>query len=214
MFTGLVEEVGTVRTFTQGTVAQLRLAAPQVSAGTKIGDSIAINGVCLTVTRINGQELSFDAVEETLAKSSLSKLRPGDGVNLERSVSAERLFGGHFVLGHVDAVGTISSFRKQPGIALLVIEAPDDVLRYVVPKGSIAVDGISLTVAACDDREFTVAVIPHTIDSTVLSKRRPGDIVNLEADILGKYIEKFVSNRSQRGGVTARLLTDSGFWED
>ena len=214
MFTGLVEEVGTVRAITRGTGAQLRIAAPLASVGTKIGDSIAINGICLTVTRIQGDELSFDAVEETLTKSNLGKLRPCDRVNLERSISADRLFGGHFVLGHVDAVGTIVSFGKQPGSAVLTIEAPEDVMRYVVPKGSIAVDGISLTVASCDERGFSVAVIPHTIESTNLKNKRPGDAVNLEADILGKYVEKFLSNRTERGGVTARLLADSGFLED
>lgn len=214
MFTGLVEEVGTVKALVRGAGAELRVAAPVVSSGVAIGDSIAVNGVCLTVTRAAGAELSFDAVEETLSKSNLGRLRPGDPVNLERSVSANRLFGGHFVLGHVDGVGMIIGFEKRPGTATLTIRAPQEVMRYVVSKGSISIDGISLTVAACDEQEFRIAVIPHTIEATTLASKRSGDTVNLEADILGKYVEKFLSARTGGGGVTARLLADAGWLEE
>lgn len=182
--------------------------------GAQVGDSISVNGVCLTVRRIAGNELTFDAVEETLAKSNLGRLRSGDPVNLERSVSANRLFGGHFVLGHVDGVGTVASFDSRPGAATLVIRAPEEVMRYVVPKGSIAVDGISLTVASCEADRFCAALIPHTIESTTLGRKRPGDAVNLEADILGKYVEKFLAARGGGTGVTERLLADSGFIEE
>lgn len=213
MFTGLVEEIGTVNSITRGAGAELRVVARVVSLGSNIGDSIAINGVCLTITRISGDELSFDAVEETLKRSNLGRLKTGDAVNMERSVSADRLFGGHFVLGHVDGLGTILSFDKKPGEAILVIRAPEEVMRYVVTKGSIAIDGISLTVASCSDGEFRVAVIPHTIENTTLISRRAGDTVNLEADILGKYVEKFISGRSQGRGVTEQFLAESGFLE-
>ncbi|MEN6520172.1 MAG: riboflavin synthase [Armatimonadota bacterium] len=213
MFTGLVEEVGTVRSITRGAGAELRIAAHVVSAGAKIGDSIAINGTCLTITKISGSELSFDAVEETLSRSNLGSLKPGDAVNLERSVSVDRLFGGHFVLGHVDGLGTISSFDKKPGETVLVIRAPEEVMRYVVTKGSIAIDGISLTVASCTKDEFGVAVIPHTFANTTLASKRTGDTVNLETDILGKYVEKFISGRSQGRGITEQFLADSGFLE-
>jgi len=213
MFTGLVEEVGTVKSITLGAGAELRIAAHVDSEDVKLGDSIAINGVCLTITKISGNELSFDAVEETLRKSNLGSLRPGSPVNLERAVSADRLFGGHFVLGHVDGLGTIVSFDKKPGETFLTIEAPKKVMRYVVPKGSIAVDGISLTVASCDDSEFKIAVIPHTLENTTLIAKRAGDTVNLEADILGKYVEKFISGRPKGQGITEQFLADSGFLE-
>lgn len=214
MFTGLVEEVGTVRALEHGAGAELRVAAPKLAPGAHIGDSISINGVCLTVTKIAGEEFSFRAVEETLTRSNLRRLRPGDPVNLEPSVSADRLFGGHFVLGHVDGIGTISSFDKRPGAAVLAIRAPEEVMRYVVPKCSIAIDGISLTVASLSEREIRVAVIPHTIESTNLASRRPGDTVNLEADILGKYVEKFLSARAGKSGVTEQLLADAGWLEE
>lgn len=214
MFTGLVEEVGRVVALERGAGAELRVAAPKLAGGARIGDSISINGVCLTVTKAAGDVLSFRAVEETLSRSNLGRLKSGDPVNLEPSVSADRLFGGHFVLGHVDGVGTITSFDKRPGTAALVISAPDEVMRYVVPKGSIAIDGISLTVASLSEHGLSVAVIPHTIESTNLAARKPGDTVNLEADILGKYVEKFVSARTGSGGVTKQLLADAGWLEE
>lgn len=214
MFTGLVEEVGKVQSIVRGARAELVVTASVVSHGTKLGDSIAVNGVCLTVTKISGQSLSFDAVEETLSRSSLGKLRSSDPVNLERSVSADRLFGGHFVLGHVDGVGTITRLDQTPGETVLVIKAPQDVTRYVVAKGSIAIDGISLTVASCTDEDFRIAVIPHTLDNTNLVSKRPGDIVNLEADIIGKYVEKFVTARAGSKGVSMQMLADAGWLEE
>lgn len=214
MFTGLVEEVGTVRAVSRGNGAVIRITAPKLAPDAKLGDSIAVNGVCLTVTRISGDELSFDAVEETLSRSDLGQLRPGNPVNLEPSVSAERLFSGHFVLGHVDGLGTIASFDKRPGSTILSIRAPKEIMRYVVEKGSIAIDGISLTVASCDDHGFSIAVIPHTIANTNLESKKSGDVVNLEADILGKYVEKFVTGRLGGGGITSKLLADSGFLEE
>ncbi len=214
MFTGLVEEVGTIRMLARGAGAQIRIDAPVVSQGAAIGDSISINGVCLTITTMNGSELSFDAVEETLSKTSLGRLRPGDPVNLERAMSPNRLFGGHFVLGHVDGPGTITRFDQRPGAATLAISAHEDVIRYIVSKGSIAIDGISLTVARVYGDTFEIALIPHTIASTNLVSKRPGDIVNLEADIIGKYVEKFVTARSGGKGVTEQLLADAGWIEE
>jgi riboflavin synthase len=214
VFTGLIEEVGKVNALLRGAGAELRVAAPRLSATRCVGDSIAVNGVCLTVTKVSGEELSFDAVEETLQKTTLASLRPGDPVNLEQPVSGEHGFGGHFVLGHVDGIGTVIGFDRRPGTGTLVIRATQEVMRYVVPKGSIAVDGISLTVASCSEDEFRVAVIPHTIENTNLASRRPGDSVNLEADILGKYVERFLSGRSSGGGVTAQLLAEAGWLEE
>jgi riboflavin synthase len=210
MFTGLVEEVGTIRAIAQGAGAKIRISAPKLSNGAQLGDSISINGVCLTITSISGDELSFDAVEETLSKSSLGGLGTGSPVNLERAVSADRLFGGHFVLGHVDGTGTIVRFDKRPGATILAIRAPEEVTRYIVAKGSISIDGISLTVASITGDVFEVALIPHTIENTNLVSKRQGDVVNLEADIIGKYVEKFVSARTE-AGVTEQLLADAGF---
>ena len=215
MFTGLVEEVGKVISVIRGTGAQIRVQTKMIAGSTQLGDSIAVNGICLTVTSISGNEVAFDAVEETITKSSLSKLRSGDKVNLERAVSADRLFGGHFVLGHVDGTGTIAGFDKTHGAATLSIRAPETIMCYIVPKGSIAIDGISLTVASVvNDSTFTVAIIPHTIENTTLVNKRPGDIVNLEGDIIGKYVEKFVSARQGSGSITSRFLADNGFTEE
>lgn len=211
MFTGLIEEIGEVRSLTGGTVGRLAVASNVVIRDVALGDSVAVNGVCLTVTSVDDSLIGFDAVPETLSRSSLRDLRPGDRVNLEASLRAGKMIGGHFVQGHVDGVGTVESIRSLSDSAVIRIQAPREVLGYVVEKGSIAVDGISLTVASCDDAGFTVAVIPHTLGATTLGLKRPGDRVNLEADIIGKYVEKFLSGRGASGGVTEDLLRESGF---
>lgn len=211
MFTGLVEELGVVRSLMRGTVNRLTIGSERVIRDVAIGDSVAINGVCLTVTAIGESEFSFDAVPETLSRSTLGSLHPGDRVNLEASLRAGKMIGGHFVQGHVDGVGTMESIRVLADSAVIRIAAPADVLKYVVEKGSIAVEGISLTVASVDDRGFTVAVIPHTLQVTTLGLRKPGDRVNLEADIIGKYVEKFLAGRGGGSGVTEDLLRESGF---
>jgi riboflavin synthase len=213
MFTGLIEEIGRVKTMVRVTAgAELRVLAPRTAASAQVGDSISISGVCLTVTKAAGEELSFDAVKETLSKTTLGRLKAGDSVNIERSVSADRLFGGHFVLGHVDGTGIITNFDRRSGAAILTIQAGDEIIRCIVPKGSIAVDGISLTVASCSENEFNIAIIPHTFENTTLGSRRRGDTVNLETDILGKYVEKFMAGHSAGQGITAQLLADAG-WE-
>jgi len=211
MFTGLVEEIGTVRSLTGGAVGRLVVASSRVIDDVAIGDSVSINGCCLTVTSIGGGELSFDAVPETLSRSTLKDLRPGDRVNLEASLRAGKMIGGHFVQGHVDGVGTIEGIKTLAESAVIRIVAPRDILRYVVEKGSVAVDGISLTVASCDDAGFSVAVIPHTLEVTILGQRRVGDRVNLEGDIIGKYVEKFVTGSKASGQVTEDLLREAGF---
>ena len=211
MFTGLVEEVGTVVSLARGTVVRLVIASSRIINDVDLGDSIAINGVCLTVTLVADGKLSFDAVPETLTRSTLKDLRPGDKVNLEASLRAGKMMGGHFVQGHVDGVGTFKSFTPLAESRVIRISAPRELLRYVVEKGSIAIDGISLTVASVDDSGFTVAVIPHTLSVTTLGLRRPGDQVNLETDIIGKYVEKFMNNRQGSSGVTEDFLRDAGF---
>ena len=210
MFTGLIEEMGTVKSLAKATVGRLVVASTKVAGGVEVGDSVAINGACLTVTSVAAGELTFDAVPETLSRTTFADLRPGDKVNLESSLKAGEPIGGHFVQGHVDGVGTIQSSRSLGESQVIRINAPADVLKYVVEKGSIAVEGISLTVASCDSVGFAIAVIPHTLDATTLHLKRAGDRVNLEADILGKYVEKMLG-RLASSGVTEEILRDAGF---
>jgi riboflavin synthase len=210
MFTGLIEEIGTVKSLTRGTVGRLVVASEKVARGAAIGDSVSVSGACLTVTAVSGSEITFDAVPETFSRTTLGDLRPGDQVNLESSLQAGEPIGGHFVQGHVDGVGTVVSSRSLGESRVVRINAPGEVLGYVVEKGSIAVDGISLTVASCDRTGFAIAVIPHTLEATTLHLKRPGDRVNLEADILGKYVGKLL-DRLSGSGVTEELLRDAGF---
>ncbi len=211
MFTGLVEEIGTIKSITRVAVGRLVVTSNRVVNEVAIGDSVSVSGVCLTVTSMAEGELSFDAVPETLARSTLGQMRPGDKVNLEASLRAGKMIGGHFVQGHVDAVGRIDSVTPIEDSWVIRISAPESVMRYVVEKGSIAVDGISLTVASCEASGFTIAVIPHTLGMTTLHLKKPGDAVNLEADIIGKYVEKFVTQRGKSSNVTEDLLRESGF---
>src|SRR5438445_2022117 len=198
MFTGIVEELGTVRAITPvATGASLTIAATTVLEDTQIGDSISVNGCCLTVVTLNDGYYAVDVVEETLKMTCLGSLKVGDRVNLERSVRLADRLGGHLVQGHVDGVGTLVAREAAPDDSVVVrIAAPPDILRYVVYKGSIAVDGISLTVAAVDEHSFSIALIPHTQDVTTLGFREPGDKVNLEVDIIAKYVEKLLAQAS------------------
>jgi|SRR5579859_981938 len=194
MFTGIVEELGRVRGIVPvATGAHLEIAAQTVLEDVHLGDSISVNGCCLTVVSLNEGYYAVDVVEETLRLTCLGRLGVGDRVNLERSVRLADRLGGHLVQGHVDGVGTlVSRTPAADGSEVVRIEAPASVLRYVVYKGSIAVDGISLTVAAIDERSFSIALIPHTQSVTTLGFRQPGDQVNLEVDILAKYVEKLL----------------------
>jgi len=194
MFTGIVEELGTVRRVTpHATGAQLEIQAPLVILDARLGDSIALNGCCLTVVDLNSDAYVVDAVEETLRVTTLGKLQPGDRVNLERSVRLADRLGGHLVQGHVDAVGSLLSREPQAdGSVVMRFSASAEVLRYVVYKGSIAVDGVSLTVAALDDESFSVAIIPHTQAVTTLGFREVGDQVNLETDVIARYVERLL----------------------
>ena len=194
MFTGIVEELGTVRAITPvETGAHLGISATTVLDDVQMGDSISVNGCCLTVVTLNDGYYEVDVVEETLRMTCLGSLRVGDRVNLERSVRLVDRLGGHLVQGHVDGGGRLISREPAADGSLVVrIEAPAAVLRYVVYKGSIAVDGISLTVAAIDNTSFSIALIPHTQDVTTLGFRQPGDQVNLEVDIIAKYVEKLL----------------------
>jgi riboflavin synthase len=196
MFTGIVEELGEVISIEPlGDSARVSLRGKTVSADARHGDSIAVNGVCLTVVETGGETFTVDAVKETLDRSSLGALRPGSRVNLERAVRADQRLGGHIVQGHVDGTGVVLS--REPGEIWEAVRfsLPPELNRYVVEKGSIAVDGVSLTVTGVDGTGFSVALIPATLQLTNLADKRPGDPVNLEVDVIAKYVEKLVAFR-------------------
>ncbi len=211
MFTGIVEELGSVKALRrEAGAAQLTLSASTVLQSTAIGDSICVNGVCLTVVEMNSSEFSADVAVETLRVTNLGELKVGAKVNLERALQLSARIGGHLVSGHVDAVGRIRDKREEGNGWRIFIDAPEKVLRYVIKKGSIAVDGISLTVADVDAAGFSVAMIPHTAKLTTLGFKTSGDSVNLESDIIGKYVERLLSGRME-GGVDLDLLKKTGF---
>ncbi len=197
MFTGLVEECGEITAIEQGErTARITLSAPKVHAGAHLGDSVAVNGCCLTVVEISGNLLTFEAVPETLARTNLGDLKPNSYVNLERPLAVGARLGGHFVQGHIDGVGVVRAVTPDENAVILEIEIPASLRRYFVEKGSIAVDGVSLTVASVREDSFTVWTIPHTREVTTLGKVFVEDRVNLECDILGKYIEQLVKERA------------------
>lgn len=219
MFTGIIEEIGTIESVRKGTQsAVLGIRCNKVLEGTKIGDSIAVNGVCLTVTSMSGHGYTADVMAETMARSSLGALGANSRVNLERAMPADGRFGGHIVAGHIDGTGTVMDIRRDETAVWYRIEAAEQILRYVVEKGSIAIDGISLTVARVTDSNFSVSVIPHTQGQTNLVDRQIGDLVNLECDIVGKYIEKLCrpdGGRKESSKTESRLsetfLMENGF---
>ena len=214
MFTGIIEEVGTVRKIVHGQhSAVLTIHAETVLEHTRIGDSIAVNGVCLTVTQLFPDGFSADVMHETLNRSALARLAANSAVNLERAMPADGRFGGHIVAGHVDGVGRVTAIRKDDTAVWYTVQATPAILRYVVEKGSITIDGISLTVAAVDNTGFSVSAIPHTVSQTNLCQRRRGDPVNLETDIIGKYVEKLLrpSSEEARSPITKDLLSHYGF---
>ncbi len=193
MFTGLVEEAGSVtEILIEGRTARLTVQAATVHEGANEGDSIAINGCCLTVVAIDGNRLTFDAVPETLARTNLGGLKAGSRVNLERPLQTGARLGGHFVQGHIDGVGYVTAVRPEENAVVIEIELPQELAKYVVQKGSITVDGVSLTVAGAEGNRFNVWTIPHTREVTTLGERIVGDAVNLECDLLGKYVERLM----------------------
>lgn len=185
----------------------------EILKGTQTGDSISVNGVCLTVTAMSGSSFEADVMPETMRAANLKYLKQGDTVNLERAVSPAGRFGGHIVSGHIDGTGIIRDIKREDNAVWITIEAGSEILRYVVHKGSIAVDGVSLTVQYADDRVFKIAVIPHTRDYTTLPGRRIGYGVNIECDIIGKYIERLMNfqSKKEKGGITLDYLQENGF---
>lgn len=216
MFTGIVEEMGTIAGIQKGAKsAVLTIQAEKVFSDIHIGDSIALNGVCLTVTSFNGNTYTADVMNETLRRSSLGSLTIGSKVNLERAMAANGRFGGHIVSGHIDGTGTITKVEKDDNAIWYTIAAEENLMKYIVEKGSIAIDGISLTVAKRSDMDFAISMIPHTAKETVLSQKKPGDIVNLENDIVGKYIEQLMhyekKEEKKESRLTKEFLLQAGF---
>jgi len=195
---------------------RLGITAPGLFADARVGDSISVSGVCLTITRHGPDEAAFDVVPETVQRSRLGLLRPGDRVNLERALRASDRFGGHFVQGHVDGVGTVRALQRAGEDVVLVVDAPPAVTDYLVEKGSVAVDGVSLTVAEVRADGFSVALIPHTLSVTTLGGLEPGDRANLEADLIGKYVARYVARfaggkRPRDDEGLLRLLQEEGY---
>lgn len=210
MFTGLVVEMGAIASVAKrDSGARLYLNAGSVSADAQIGDSISVNGTCLTVVEINGKTLGFDMSDETLRSTNLGSLRAKDRVNLEPSLRLDSRLGGHFVTGHIDGVGTIKSKSAAGDAHKIVIGAGKDITRFLVEKGSVAVDGISLTVVEVLSNGFSIVIIPHTAALTTIGVKGPGDTVNIEVDILGKYVSKFLHKGQDSGLVKA--LSEEGF---
>lgn len=211
MFTGIVEEIGTVKMKKAGI---LELNATKVLEDVHLGDSIAVNGVCLTVTSFTSHSFCVDVMPETFRRTSLGILKPGSKVNLERAMAANGRFGGHIVAGHVDATGTISNVQAEDNAVWMTIETPRALLKYIIEKGSITMDGVSLTVAAVSNHDFKVSLIPTTADETILLKKNVGDPINLEVDMIGKYVEKLLSFRDEepkKSNITLEFLAQHGY---
>lgn len=226
MFTGLIEEVGKVIRVNMGSQSgTIEIKADKVLSNSKVGDSIAVNGVCLTATDIAGNIFKADVMAETFRRSSLGKLTSGSYVNLERAMSADGRFGGHIVSGHIDGTGNIINIESEENAIWYTISASTELLKYIVEKGSVALDGISLTVAYVDNECFKVSIIPHTKAETILQYKKCGDIINIECDVIGKYVEKLLgykdglankeaingSASGKKSSITMEFLAEHGF---
>lgn len=217
MFTGIIEEVGVIDSIKKGTrSSKLWISGEKIFEDLKLGDSVAVNGVCLTVSHFKGKIFEADVMSETLSRSSLGNLKVGSSVNLERAMAANGRFGGHIVSGHIDGVGSIFKMQRDDNAVWIGIKTDMKLSRYIIEKGSIAIDGISLTVARESEGEFWVSIIPHTGAETTLLKKQLGDIVNLENDVIGKYVERFVNYKAKEGviktsTITRDFLVKSGF---
>lgn len=217
MFTGIVEEIGVIKGIKKGEESsKLFIKANKVLNQLNIGDSIATNGVCLTVTDLNNDSFEADVMAETLRRSNLESFNIGSEVNLERALSLEKRLGGHIVSGHIDGIGTLTSFIKEDNAIWITVKASMNILKYIVHKGSITIDGISLTVAYVDDSCFKVSIIPHTARETTLLNKKVGNTVNLECDLIGKYVEKLLGlnidkNNNHENLISEEFLSKNGF---
>ena len=213
MFTGIVEELGTIKKLSiSGHSGQIMINASKVLEGTAVGDSIAVNGICLTVTAMGNDYFTADVMAETVRRSSLKDAVAGDQVNLERAMAANGRFGGHIVSGHVDGTGTITSMKKEENAVWVTISADPSIIKFIVEKGSVCLDGISLTVAAVSNTDFKVSVIPHTGEETSLLKKKVGSLINIENDIVGKYVDRLLNYKEEKpSGITMDFLKEYDF---
>lgn len=216
MFTGIIEEIGTMQKIhKQGSTLILTIQAQKILTDVHLGDSIAVNGVCLTVTNFTKTSFSVDVMPETFNSTSLAQLKSGSMVNLERAMAAGGRFGGHFVSGHIDGTGTISSIKPEENAVYIEILIPEHGATYCLKKGSIAIDGTSLTIFYVKERSVTVSLIPHTRGETILGQKKIGDIVNIEFDLLGKYVHSIIGKKEEsnhaQSGITADFLKQTGF---
>ncbi|KPC99358.1 Riboflavin synthase [Geobacillus sp. BCO2] len=213
MFTGLIEEIGTIEQMKQtGDAIVMTIGAKRVLEDVRLGDSIAVNGVCLTVTSFTEQQFTVDVMPETVKATALKTLKPGSKVNLERAMAAGGRFGGHFVTGHVDGVGRIIRQWPKANAVYYEIEVPASLRAYMIEKGSVAVDGTSLTIFGLSERTFIVSLIPHTREATILGEKRPGDLVNIECDMIGKYVAAFLAAKATpTSKLTAEFLEQHGY---
>ena len=210
MFTGIIEEVGKIKNIQGGTNYKLTIAASKILEEIHLGDSIAVHGICLTAISWDNGSFTVDVMRETLERTSLHKLRAGSFVNLERALAANGRFGGHIVSGHIDGTGEIINIRRDANAVWYKIKTSEKIMEFIIEKGSIAIDGISLTVAKVDRSTFYVSVIPHTLENTILLRKKAGDIVNLENDIVGKYIKSF-TDKNSNSTLCESFLKSNGF---
>jgi riboflavin synthase, alpha subunit len=210
MFTGIIEEVGKIKNIQGGTNYKLTIGASKILEDIHLGDSIAVNGICLTAISWDNGSFTVDVMRETLERTSLHKLRAGSFVNLERALAANGRFGGHIVSGHIDGTGEIINIRRDANAVWYKIKTSEKIMEFIIEKGSIAIDGISLTVAKVDRSAFYVSVIPHTLENTILLRKKAGDIVNLENDIVGKYIKSF-TDKNSNSTLCESFLKSNGF---
>jgi riboflavin synthase len=215
MFTGLVEEIGKIEYVRNGRDScRFKIKADKIFSDLKIGDSVAVNGICLTAVTVENPFFEVDVMHETLNRSSLGEMKKGSCVNLERAMPANGRFGGHIVSGHVDGTGNIESFTKDDIAVIVKISASENLTRYIIEKGSVTLDGVSLTVVSVTDNYFTVSLIPHTAKETILLSKKIGDKINIECDVIGKYVEKLMTTKKseQKDRITKEFLLENGFF--
>jgi len=212
MFTGIIEEIGIVKSVKKGAKSfSMLITADVVASDLRPGDSVNTNGVCLTVTAAGHEGFTVDVMPETMQRTNLGSLKTGSLVNLERALQLSSRLGGHMVSGHIDGTGVIRQIKKDDNAVWITVKASAEILRYLIAKGSVSLDGISLTVVHADEVSFDVSLIPHTMALTTLRDRKPGDMLNIECDMVAKYIEKFTENKSPGSRITKEYLDQSGF---